>query len=111
MAWAFGLVTTSMATLSAGGRVLILARAEAGQATGAAWLRTGATFFAGVTTMFLVKLVGVVEDTEHPPDRRACGCASRAVNPATRPPSASVSLTGRPVDDVYAASEALPGCG
>ena len=66
LAWAFGLVTTSMATLTAGGRVVILARAEPGQML-RSMAADRATFFAGVTTMF-VKLVDALEETDDPPD-------------------------------------------
>ncbi len=51
MAWAFGLVTTSMAALLTGGRVVALARAEPEAMLGA-MADHGVTFFAGVTTMF-----------------------------------------------------------
>jgi long-chain acyl-CoA synthetase len=107
MAWAFGLVSTSMATLSAGGRVLILARAEPGQ-----MLRSmagdRATFFAGVTTMF-VKLVGALEDTNHPPDLSSLRLCISGGEPRNETAfSRWYELSGCPVHDVYAASECFP---
>ena len=60
MAWAFGLVTTSMAALLTGGRVVALARAEPEAMLGA-MADHGVTFFAGVTTMF-GKLVQHLDD-------------------------------------------------
>ncbi|TDD87064.1 long-chain fatty acid--CoA ligase [Saccharopolyspora karakumensis] len=55
MAWAFGLVTTSMTTLLAGGTVLPFARTRPEQIVDAI-SNDRATFLAGVTTMF-AKLV------------------------------------------------------
>ena len=87
LAWAFGLVTTSMATLVARGRVLLLRRGDPDGML-RAFVEHGATFFAGVTTMF-VKMVGVLEASEAQarPRPAASACASRAVSPATTSPS------------------------
>ena len=87
LAWAFGLVTTSMATLAAGGRVLLLRRGDPDEML-RAFVDHRATFFAGVTTMY-VKMVGVLEASERRRGRgrRTCGCASPAASPATTSPS------------------------
>lgn len=106
MAWAFGLVTTSMAGLVSGGRLRSIRRAQP-ESLIEAIVGSGVTFIAGVTTIF-AKLVA-------------------AMNAGTRFDTASVrlcisggeprhegvfaewrSLTGVPVHDVYAASECFP---
>jgi long-chain acyl-CoA synthetase len=108
MAWAFGLVTTSMAALLTGGRVVALARAEP-EAMLAAMADDGVTFFAGVTTMF-GKLVQHVETRGGPrPDLsrlRLCISGGEPRNEAAF--SRWQQLTGCPVHDVYAASECFP---
>ena len=86
MAWAFGLVTTSMATLVAGGRVVVLARAEPAAMLDA-MAAERVTFFAGVTTMFVKLVEALDEDPGTGPIGSASGCASRAASPATRRPS------------------------
>lgn len=108
MAWAFGLVTTSMAALLTGGRVVALARAEPEAMLGA-MADQGVTFFAGVTTMF-GKLVQHLDTREGPrPDRsrlRLCISGGEPRNEAAF--SRWQQLTGCPVHDVYAASECFP---
>jgi long-chain acyl-CoA synthetase len=107
LAWAFGLVTTSMATLSAGGHVVLLARSDP-----ASLLRSlaghGATFFAGVTTIF-VKMLAAIDDDPSlplPSDLRLCisGGEPRNEHAFDR----WTAITGCPVHDVYAASECFP---
>jgi long-chain acyl-CoA synthetase len=107
LAWAFGLVTTSMATLTAGGRVVLLARSEPGA------LLTGitahdVTFFAGVTTMF-VRMVETMEQDPgalRPHSLRLCISGGEPRNEAAF--ERWHELTGCPVHDVYAASECFP---
>jgi len=65
LAWAFGLVTTSMATLTAGGRVVLFARSDP-RALLAGFADHGVTFFAGVTTMF-ARMVEAMESDPHSP--------------------------------------------
>ena len=84
LAWAFGLVTTSMATLVRRGRVVLLAPGRPGTRCSTRFVEHGVTFFAGVTTMF-VKMVEALERRSRNwrgPDR-ACACASPAASPAT----------------------------
>ena len=108
MAWAFGLVTTSMAALLTGGRVVALARAEPEAMLGA-MAGHGVTFFAGVTTMF-GKLVQHLDARDGPrPDLsrlRLCISGGEPRNEAAF--SRWQQLTGCPVHDVYAASECFP---
>jgi len=108
MAWAFGLVTTSMAALLTGGRVVALARAEPGAMLGAMGDH-GVTFFAGVTTMF-GKLVQHLDSRDGPPPDlsrlRLCISGGEPRNEAAF--SRWQELTGCPVHDVYAASECFP---
>ena len=109
LAWAFGLVTTSMATLRAGGRVVVLARAEPAAMLDAMG-GDGVTFFAGVTTMF-VKLVEALERRSR--QMAATGSRLRLCISGGEPRNESAfsrwhDLTGCPVHDVYAASECFP---
>ena len=107
LAWAFGLVTTSMATLTAGGRVILFARSDP-RALLTGFAAHGVTFFAGVTTMF----VRMVETIEHDPDAprphslRLCISGGEPRNEAVF--ERWRELTGCPVHDVYAASECFP---
>ena len=109
LAWAFGLVTTSMATLVAGGRVLLLRRGDPDGML-RAFVEHRVTFFAGVTTMY-VKMVGVLEASEEqarprPADLRLCISGGEPRNDVAF--ARWRELTGCPVHDVYAASEAFP---
>ena len=108
MAWAFGLVTTSMAALLTGGRVVALARAEPEAMLGA-MADHSVTFFAGVTTMF-GKLVQHLDTRDGPrPDLsrlRLCISGGEPRNEVAF--SRWQQLTGCPVHDVYAASECFP---
>ena len=108
MAWAFGLVTTSMAALVSGGRVVVLARAEPAAMLDA-MSGDGVTFFAGVTTMF----VKLVEALERDPGKWVDRIAPRLCISGGEPRNESAfsrwhELTGCPVHDVYAASECFP---
>jgi long-chain acyl-CoA synthetase len=108
MAWAFGLVTTSMAALLTGGRVVALARAEPEAMLGA-MADHGVTFFAGVTTMFgkLVQHLDTREGTRPDLSRlRLCISGGEPRNEVAF--SRWQQLTGCPVHDVYAASECFP---
>jgi long-chain acyl-CoA synthetase len=107
MAWAFGLVTTSMATLLAGGQVLILSRTKPDMIIDAV-SKLGGTFLAGVTTMF-VKLTERLEELDDQPDMaslRFCISGGEPRNEGVF--SRWTALTGCPVHDVYAASECFP---
>lgn len=66
MAWLFGLNSTSMATLYAGGTVVALRRARP-EMICAAVVDHGGTFLAGVTTMF-TKLVNHLDTLSEKPD-------------------------------------------
>jgi long-chain acyl-CoA synthetase len=107
LAWAFGLVTTSMATLTAGGRVVLFARSDPrGLLTG--FDEYGVTFFAGVTTMF-VRMVEAMETDPHTPrpsSLRLCISGGEPRNEAAF--TRWHAFTGCPVHDVYAASECFP---
>jgi long-chain acyl-CoA synthetase len=107
LAWAFGLVTTSMATLTAGGTVVLLARSDP-----ASLLRSFSqhevTFFAGVTTVF-VKMVEALEadaSLPRPASLRLCISGGEPRNEAAF--ERWRQQTGCPVHDVYAASECFP---
>jgi long-chain acyl-CoA synthetase len=107
LAWAFGLVTTSMATLTAGGRVVLFARSDP-RALLAGFASHGVTFFAGVTTMF-VRMVEAMESdpsTARPRSLRLCISGGEPRNEAAF--ARWHELTGCPVHDVYAASECFP---
>jgi long-chain acyl-CoA synthetase len=108
MAWAFGLVTTSMAALLAGGRVVVLARAEPAAMLDA-MAANGITFLAGVTTTF----VKLVETLERDHDRWVGRIELRLCISGGEPRNESAftrwqELAGCPVHDVYAASECFP---
>lgn len=107
LAWAFGLVTTSMATLAVGGSVLLLARSNPSE-----MLRNFAdhrvTFFAGVTTMY----VKMLQTLEADPDQARL-LALRLCISGGEPRNEDAfrrwyELTDCPVHDVYAASECFP---
>ena len=107
LAWAFGLVTTSMATLLAGGSVLLLARSNP-----ADMLRNFAdhdvTFFAGVTTMFVKMLQTLEADPSLPRPGTIRLCISGGEPRNEIAFDRWYGLTGCPVHDVYAASECFP---
>lgn len=105
MAWAFGLVTTSMTTLVAGGTVLALARAHPERIVHA--MADGATFFAGVTSIY-ARLVEYVDQMDEPPSHalRLCISGGEPRNEAVF--GRWTATTGVPVHDNYAASECFP---
>jgi long-chain acyl-CoA synthetase len=107
LAWAFGLVTTSMATLSGGGRVVLFARSDPRELlTG--FVEHEATFFAGVTTMY-VRMVDALDrdpNLARPRSLRLCISGGEPRNEAVF--VRWHELTGCPVHDVYAASECFP---
>ena len=109
MAWAFGLVTTSMAALLDRAAASWRWPAAEPEAMLAAMADDGVTFFAGVTTMF-GKLVQHLESRDGPrPDLsrlRLCISGGEPRNEAAF--SRWQQLTGCPVHDVYAASECFP---
>ena len=107
LAWAFGLVTTSMATLTAGGSVLLLARSNPTDML-CNFTDHNVTFFAGVTTMF-VKMLQTLEadaDKTIPTTLRLCISGGEPRNEDAF--GRWYALTGCPVHDVYAASECFP---
>jgi len=106
MAWAFGLVTTSMAALVSGGRVRSVRRARA-DALLPAIGEDEVTFVAGVTTIF-AKMVEALRAGASVDGHRIRLCISGG-----EPRNELVfdewrSRTGVPVHDVYAASECFP---
>jgi long-chain acyl-CoA synthetase len=107
LAWAFGLVTTSMATLSAGGRVVLLARSDPA-ALLANLVDHEVTFFAGVTTVFVKLVEAMAGDAtiRRPASLRLCISGGEPRNDAAF--ARWEQLTGCPVHDVYAASECFP---
>lgn len=107
MAWAFGLVTTSMATLGQGGEVIVLPRTRPEMIVDAITQLEG-TFLAGVTTMF-VKLTEYLESVDPAPSLgslRLCISGGERRNETVF--DRWTELTGCPVHDVYAASECFP---
>ncbi|MFJ4029940.1 class I adenylate-forming enzyme family protein [Paenarthrobacter sp. NPDC089989] len=106
MAWAFGLVTTSMATLASSGEVIVLARTKP-ELIVDSLTRLGGTFLAGVTTMF-GKLTEYL-DSRGPisvPALRLCISGGEPRNEAVF--ERWREATGCVVHDVYAASECFP---
>lgn len=106
MAWAFGLVTTSMAALVSGGRIRSIRRARSESVLDAI-VSDQVSFVAGVTTIFS-KLVETLETRGPLMDHHVRLCISGG-----EPRNESVfdrwrALTGVPVHDVYAASECFP---
>lgn len=107
LAWAFGLVTTSMATLSSGGRVVLFARSEP-RALLTGFVAHRVTFFAGVTTMY-VRMVEAMDrdpNLSRPHTLRLCISGGEPRNEVAF--ERWHELTGCPVHDVYAASECFP---
>lgn len=107
LAWAFGLVTTSMATLSSGGRVILFARSDP-RALLAGFVEHEVTFFAGVTTMY-VRMVETIDRDQslvRPRSLRLCISGGEPRNEVVF--DRWHEHTGCPVHDVYAASECFP---
>lgn len=107
MAWAFGLVTTSMATLLSGGTVIALARSAPEQLL-AALTDQRATFLPAVTTIF-AKLVEYLSGTATPPALAGLRlCISGGEPRSERAFARWYDMTGVAVHDVYSASECFP---
>jgi long-chain acyl-CoA synthetase len=107
MAWAFGLVTTSIATLVQAGEVIVLPRTKPEMIVDAV-SRLGGTFLAGVTTMF-VKLTEYLDASPERPKMESLRLCISGGEPRKEPVFARwTQLTGCPVHDVYAASECFP---
>jgi long-chain acyl-CoA synthetase len=107
MAWLFGLATTSMATLLAGGTVLVLRRSHPELIVDVIE-RQRATFFCGVTTMY-AKLVDHLDSLVQPPDLsslRFCISGGEPRNEAAF--DRWTRHGGRPVLDTFCASECFP---
>ncbi|WP_172653019.1 class I adenylate-forming enzyme family protein [Rhodococcus opacus] len=106
MAWAYGLVTTSMATLIGGGTVVVLPRANPHEMF-AAMATHRVSFFAGVTTMF-VKLVHSLR-ADPDVDLASLRLCISAGEPRNEPIFDEWrTISGVPVHDLYAASECFP---
>lgn len=107
MAWAYGLVTTSMATLIGGGTVVVLPRANPHEMF-AAIAAHRVSFFAGVTTMF-VKLVHALRTDNPDVDLTTLRLCVSAGEPRNEPIFDEWrTISGVPVHDLYAASECFP---
>ncbi|MBM7417400.1 MULTISPECIES: class I adenylate-forming enzyme family protein [Nocardiaceae] len=107
MAWLFGLASTSMATLYAGGTVIALRRSRPQMILDAIADHRG-TFLGGVTTMF-TKLVRHLDTTVDKPDMsslRLCVSGGEARNDAAFDRWAS--HTSVSVLDNYCATECFP---
>ncbi|MFP3462778.1 class I adenylate-forming enzyme family protein [Arthrobacter globiformis] len=106
MAWAFGLVTTSMATLVASGEIIVLARTKPDLIIDALTRQAG-TFLAGVTTMFvkLTERLAELGDVKMPA-LRLCISGGEPRNETVF--ARWTDATGCAVHDVYAASECFP---
>jgi long-chain acyl-CoA synthetase len=108
MAWAYGLVTTSMSMLIGGGTVVVLARGNPSEMLSAMSTHR-VTVFAGVTTMF-VKLVEALQTVDQP---RADIASLRFCVSAGEPRNEPVfeqwrEHTGVAVHDLWASSECFP---
>jgi long-chain acyl-CoA synthetase len=107
MAWAFGLVTTSMATLLAGGTVLPHARTKP-ELIVKAIVEDGATFMAGVTTIY-AKIVEHLRELTPIPDLRTLRLCISGGEPRNESVFGEwAALTSCPVHDNFAASECFP---
>lgn len=106
MAWAFGLVTTSMAALVSGGRVRSVRRAKPALLLDAI-VSDRVSFVAGVTTIF-AKMVELLAALGELPGHRIRLCISGGEPRNEEVFAAWKRLTGVPVHDVYAASECFP---
>ncbi|WP_190813053.1 class I adenylate-forming enzyme family protein [Saccharopolyspora pogona] len=107
MAWAFGLVTTSMATLAVGGTVLPLARTKPALIIEAI-TSDRATFLAGVTTTFR-KMVDHLRGLADQPDLSSLRLCISGGEPRNEKVFAEwTTLSSCPVHDVFAASECFP---
>lgn len=107
MAWVYGLVSTSMATLVSGGAVVVLPRYNPVQVVEAIEAEQ-VTFLPGVTTMY-VKLVDYVATLARRPSLRSLRLCISGGEPRNEPVFERWrEITGCPVHDVYCASECFP---
>jgi long-chain acyl-CoA synthetase len=107
LAWAYGLNTSAMSTLYAGGTVITLRRAHPDRMIDAV-IRLRATFVPGVTTMF-VKMVGWLESSAAEHDFSSLRLCVSAGEPRNEPVfDRWTELTGRPVHDSFCATECYP---
>lgn len=107
MAWLYGLNTTSMATIAAGGTVIALRRARPELIVDAI-ARYRATWLPGVTTMF-VKLVDYLEQADPRPDLSSLRFCLSGGEPRKEPAFERWKrFSGCPVHDVYSATECFP---
>jgi long-chain acyl-CoA synthetase len=106
MAWAFGLVTTSMAALISGGQVRSIRRANP-ELLLKAVVESRVTFIAGVTTIY-AKMVEALQGGASIEDHAVRLCISGGEPRNELVFDAWRGLTGVPVHDVYAASECFP---
>jgi long-chain acyl-CoA synthetase len=107
MAWVYGLATTTLATLSAGGTVVALPRFNPVNVIEALTGR-GVTFLPGVTTMY-VKLTTYVREARLSPDlSRLRLCVSGGEPRNEQAFAIWREISGCPVHDGYCASECFP---
>lgn len=107
MAWLYGLDSTSMAALLAGGTVISLPRARPALITDAI-VRHRATVLPGVTTMF-AKLVEHLHGLPELPDLSSLRFCVSGGEPRNEAAFAHWSgFTGRPIHDTFCSSECFP---
>ncbi|WP_405956834.1 class I adenylate-forming enzyme family protein [Streptomyces phaeochromogenes] len=107
MAWLYGLDSTSMATLLAGGTVIALRRARPELLVEAIESHR-VTFLPGVTTVF-TKLVDHLERSPGRPDLSSLRLAVSGGEPRNEAAfQRFAELVGRPVHDTFCASECFP---
>jgi long-chain acyl-CoA synthetase len=107
MAWLYGLTTSAIATLVAGGTVVVAPKYNPVHVTDML-VRERVTFFPGVTTMF-VKLERYLRELAPTPDLRSLRLCVSGGEPRNEPSFARWrELTGCSVHDVYCASECWP---
>lgn len=107
MAWLYGLASTSMATLLAGGTVIALRRAGPEPVVHAIQHHR-ASFLPAVTTIF-AKLVEYAETSPEPHDFSSLRLAVSGGEPRNEAAFARFEqLAGRPVHDTFCASELFP---
>jgi long-chain acyl-CoA synthetase len=107
MAWLYGLVSTSMATLVGGGCVVVLRRSRP-QLLAETIDAEAVTVLPGVSTMFvkLAELMTTAGGADRLQSLRLCVSAGEPPNEAAF--ARFRQSTGRPVFDAYCASECLP---
>ena len=107
MAWLYGLASTSMMTLLAGGTVIALRRAHPALITDAI-VRYRATLLPAVSTIF-AKLAGHLEAAEELPDLSSLRFCVSGGEPRNEAAFARwTRFTGCPVHDTFCSSEYFP---